>query len=105
MSLVRSKGLEPPRALAHQDLNLGRFIPSSPVLSQCVLFLGDFWGLELGSSHLAPSCSRVLGCSRGCSEVEPMGCRHPPNLTVTSACSRIGGRQGTVIRLAGVTTV
>ena len=34
--LVRAKGLEPPRAFAHQDLNLGRFIPSRPILYQGV---------------------------------------------------------------------
>jgi hypothetical protein len=29
--VVRAKGLEPPQACAYQDLNLGLFIPSSPV--------------------------------------------------------------------------
>ncbi len=34
--MVRAKGLEPPQAFAYQDLNLGRFIPSCPVLYQGV---------------------------------------------------------------------
>ncbi len=34
--MVRAKGLEPPQAFAYQDLNLGLFIPSRPILSQGV---------------------------------------------------------------------
>ena len=34
--MVRAKGLEPPQAVTYQDLNLGRFIPSCPVLYQGV---------------------------------------------------------------------
>jgi hypothetical protein len=34
--MVRAKGLEPPRAFAYQDLNLGGFVPSSPILYQGV---------------------------------------------------------------------
>ena len=66
--LVRAKGLEPPRALAHQDLNLGRFIPSSPALSHCIRDHGRSPALE---GRFVPSCpvlyQRVglLGCSQG----------------------------------------
>lgn len=51
------------RAFARQALNRGRFIPTSPIPSQCVLFLGDFGGWEGGSSHPVPPCTSVLGCS------------------------------------------
>jgi hypothetical protein len=37
--MVRATGLEPPRAFARQDLDLGLFIPSSPKESS---FQGDF---------------------------------------------------------------
>ncbi len=52
-SMVRAKGLEPPRAIAHQDLNLRRFVPTSPNESRNRAVLGE---AERLSSHLVPSC-------------------------------------------------
>ena len=49
--LVRAKGLEPPQAFTYQDLNLGEFVPSSPILYQRV-------GLQSGCS---PRCLLPAG--------------------------------------------
>ena len=72
--MVREKGLEPPRAFAHQDLNLGRLVPSSPVLSQCVRFLGGFRGLWARFIPSSPVLHKRVGLQLGCSGMGTRNC-------------------------------
>lgn len=54
--MVRAKGLEPPRALGHQDPNLGRLVPFCPVS----------WGIWAVAGLVRPILSRpVPSCTSG----------------------------------------
>ena len=64
---VRAEGLEPPQAIAHQDLNLTEPVPACPVRSRKANDYRGFWGFSHDVIPARTGASHHVGLQFGCS--------------------------------------
>ena len=74
--MVRAEGLEPPQAIAHQDLNLGKPIPASPNEFRKPNDHEGFRRFHQSAIPANPCLSQRVGLQLGCSSTQ-----HPPPIS------------------------